>query len=352
MTWLAWRQFRFQAMIAAMALAALGVVVIATGPGLAHLYDSSVGACHPGTDCSAVVARFLGNDGALQFALRVAMVVVPGLIGVFWGAPLVAREIETGTFRLAWTQSVSRTRWLLVKLLLGGLAAMVAAGLLSLAVTWWFSPFDRASMTQFDVFDQRGIVPIGYAAFGFVAGVVTGIVVRRTVAAMAVTLVVLVLLRVGVAEIVRPHTFTPVKQDRALTTDPGIGYGVFSAPGASGQPTIIPGPAGIPNAWVYAVDIVDSRGTSLSPDVVARECPELSMGGPAAGSGGGGAHAQAAGGPLGDCAARLAATYHERLTFQPANRFWPLQWTELGIFLALTAVGGGAGLWWIRRRGV
>lgn len=57
------------------------------------------------------------------------------------------------------------------------------------------------------------------------------------------------------------------------------------------------------------------------------------------------------GGPLGDCAARLDATYHERLTFQPADRFWPLPWAGLGIFLALSVVMSGAGAWWLRRRG-
>ena len=61
---------------------------------------------------------------------------------MFWGAPLVARELETGTFRLAWTQSVTRTRWLAVKLALVGLASMAVAGLLSLILTWWSSPID------------------------------------------------------------------------------------------------------------------------------------------------------------------------------------------------------------------
>ena len=59
----------------------------------------------------------------LQVALITLVLVVPALIGMFWGAPLIAHELETGTFRLAWTQSVSRRRWLLVKMGLVGLAA-------------------------------------------------------------------------------------------------------------------------------------------------------------------------------------------------------------------------------------
>ena len=64
------------------------------------------------------------------------VVLVPGIIGIFWGAPLVARELEAGTYRLAWTQSITRTRWLATKLGVVGLLSMVAAGLLSLMATW------------------------------------------------------------------------------------------------------------------------------------------------------------------------------------------------------------------------
>ena len=73
------------------------------------------------------------------------MLVLPALIGLFWGAPLIARELEAGTHRLVWNQSVTRTRWLAVKLGLLGLAAIAAAGLGSLAVDWWSDPLDKAA---------------------------------------------------------------------------------------------------------------------------------------------------------------------------------------------------------------
>src|SRR5205823_3060366 len=92
------------------------------------------------------------------------VVAVPAVLGIFWGAPLVARELESGTHRLVWTQSVTRTRWMAVRLALVGLAAMAVAGLLSLIVTWWASPFDRARLDRYATFDQRYLVPIGYAA--------------------------------------------------------------------------------------------------------------------------------------------------------------------------------------------
>ena len=80
----------------------------------------------------------------LYIAGLILLYVTPGIIGVFWGAPLVTRELEAGTFRLAWNQGVTRTRWIAVKLAAVGLAAMAVSGLLSLAVTWWASPVDRA----------------------------------------------------------------------------------------------------------------------------------------------------------------------------------------------------------------
>ena len=122
-----------------------------TGPHLAHLYATSgLAACPAHGDCSTLTINFLSqmkSDAiypALYFLDAGILIVAPAIIGIFWGAPLVTRELEAGTFRLAWNQSVTRTRWLAVKLGLTGLAAMATAGLLSLMITWWASPIDRA----------------------------------------------------------------------------------------------------------------------------------------------------------------------------------------------------------------
>ena len=131
------------------------------------------------------------DDGKLQTLALALVLIVPVVIGMFWGAPLVARELETGTFRLAWTQSVTRLRWLLVKLGLVGLASAVVGGLLSLMVSWWFSPIDKVSANRFSpaAFGMHGFVPAGYALFAFVLGATVGVLFRRTLPAMAVTLV-------------------------------------------------------------------------------------------------------------------------------------------------------------------
>ncbi len=208
-----WRQFRPQALVGAAGLLIVAVVLALTGPHLVHVYDTELAACRAGGGqgpaCNfAVTGLFPG----LQIALNTVVLVIPVLLGMFWGAPLIAREIETGTFRLAWTQSVTRLRWLLVKMGLVGLAAMVVAGALSLLSTWWFAPLDKVNQNRFSPasFGLHGFVPAGYALFAFALGATVGLLVRRTLPAMAVTLVGFIVVRLGVAELVRPHFMSPV----------------------------------------------------------------------------------------------------------------------------------------------
>ena len=203
MTWLTWRQFRAQAIVAAAALAVVAIAQAVTGPHLAHLFASSgVATCQAHGTCGTDVTAFMdqlksAGDTVVFFLSNALLGVTPALIGIFWGAPLIAREIEAGTFRLAWSQSVTRLRWLAVKLGLIGLASMATVALLSFMVTWWASPIDRANglpdgrngttgLNHFspELFLARGIAPIGYAAFAFALGVTAGLLLRRTVPAM------------------------------------------------------------------------------------------------------------------------------------------------------------------------
>ena len=329
----AWLQFRMQAALTAGALTIVAVVLALTGPGLVHVYDTTVASCAAQRDCPAATTNFTGTDGPLQVFLGFLLLVVPLLIGMFWGAPLVSREFEAGTFRLAWTQGVTRSRWLAVKLGLGAVASAAIAGLLSLMVSWWSSQLDYVNASPFDSlrFGARGVVPIGYAAFAFALGLTAGLVFRRMLPAMLAALVGFAAAREVVTAWVRPHLFTPLHLSLPITTatpvsidqtSPGVIEAFESVRGIS-----------LPNAWVYSARVVDQAGHTPTTSFLSRACPLGNYG------------------PLNprDCTARLAARFHQVVTYQPGSRYWPMQWYELAIFLGLSIVLGGFCFWWIRR---
>lgn len=322
MTWLAWRQARAQSAIGLAAVLAVAVAAVAAGR----------------------------TDTMLRLWLSTLVVVVPGLFGAFWGAPLVASELESGSFRLAWTQDISRVRWLTLRLAVSGLAAMAVAGLLSWLVTWWAGPQDRAGLDQFGSFDARGIVPVGYAAFAFALGVLLGTVLRRTVAAMAATLVLFTAARLAFRLLVRPALLPPVTQ--ALALNPSTtGYGSSGFLPFVPPSSLQPAAPDLPNAWVTSVAIVNGEGHALASSVLARTCPDIGHGG---GGHVGGGHVQASQGVVNatqECVARIAAAYHELITYQPAGRYWPLQWYELGVFLGAALLLAAACAWRVRRIG-
>lgn len=236
MTWLTWRQFRPQAVTALAALAVFAILLGATGPHLASMYrGSGIAGCRSGA-CGQLAGNFLlALSGAYTavFMLGIAAVILaPAVIGVFWGAPLVAREFETGTFRLAWIQSITRSRWMAVKLAVLGLAAIAVTEGLSLLYGWWAAPIGQAArlapgsnfplgMSPFGLlaFDAHGIVPVGYAAFGFTLGVAAGVLIRRALPAMAVTLVIFAAVQVAVPLAVRPNLFPAEYTTQSLTAN-------------------------------------------------------------------------------------------------------------------------------------
>src|SRR6202035_5272292 len=230
MTWLAWRQARTQIAVALAATAAV-----------------------------AVAAAVAGRGGStLRLWLSVLVVVAPGLLGVFWGAPLVAGELASGSFRLAWTQDVSRVRWLAARLAVSGLAAMAVSGLASWLVTWWAGPLDRVGLNQFGSFDSRDIVAVGYAAFAFTLGVLLGTLLRKTVPAMAATLLAFTAARVAFRLLARPQLLPPVT--RVLALNPATtGYGSSGFLPLAPSAALLPAAPHLPNAWVTSIAIVNGK---------------------------------------------------------------------------------------------
>jgi ABC-2 family transporter len=331
MTWLTWRQFRIQAATAITALAAFAILLAVTGPHLASMYGTSgIAACR-GQACESIASGFLDRvDGIypVVYMLGIAGVALaPAVIGIFWGAPLLAREFETGTFRLAWTQTVTRTRWLASKLALLGLAAMAVTEGFALMFGWWAAPIGQAArvgnfpkfplgMGPFSLpaFDAHGVVPLGYAAFAFTLGVTAGVLLRRTVPAMAVTLAVFAAVQIAMPLAVRPHLFPPAHTTVSIADQFS---GLQSVRPGGGFALALAFTPSEPGAWILSSGAVNAAGQPVS--VLPAACLHRDDPMPCIASHG----------------IRVAVTY------QPASRYWPLQWAETAIFLVLALLLAG-----------
>jgi hypothetical protein len=346
MMWLAWRQFRAQAIVAVATIAVLACLFLATGGHLAHLYAvSPLAGCHAADGCPQLAMQFLGQaklNGAIPvmfFAGFTVLITLPAIIGAFWGAPMLTRELESGTYKLAWNQGVTRSRWLLVKLGLLGLAAMITAGLVSLAYTWWVSPIDKAggfpdNMSQWSrlspmMFADRGIAPVGWAALGFVLGLTAGVVIRRTVPAMAVTMAVFAALAILWPGHVRSHLIPPRTVSTSVTAT-ALSGALMTHTGQLiipvGQPAV---PLSLPGAWIVSNRTITPTGrVFVLPTVPACQDGSLSSR---------------------PCDAfLLSKRLRQVVRYVPASDFWPLQWYETAILFVLAVGLGGACTWRVR----
>jgi hypothetical protein len=339
-----WLQLRVQVKVALAALAAFAVVLAVTGPHLASLYAGAITGCHGGT-CANAANTFLSrltitSPYPTVYVFGVALTLAaPAIIGIFWGAPLIARELENRTFGLAWTQSVTRTRWLVIKLALAGLAAMAVTEALSLMQAWWADPiskaiglggpypfgsvFDQGRLGPF-IFPTSGITPLGYAAFGFALGTAAGAFIRRVVPAMAVTLAIIAAVQIAIPLWVRPHLIPP---DRTVISGPSFFASASVSVGTLAASTV----PGQPEAWIISSLAVNAAGRPVST-IPAACLPRGPVKAP----------------DPGRCMARLGI--REAITYQPASRYWPLQFIETGLLLALTLAIAGCCFWRLGRR--
>jgi hypothetical protein len=344
MIWLTWRQFRVQAISGAAALAALAITFAVTGPHLAALSDASgLATCHGKASCGALADGFFNQLNAdhtypvLYLIGTMAVLIAPAIIGLFWGAPLIAREIETGTCRLVWSQSVTRNRWLAVKLGVTGVAAMATAELLCLMQSLWAAPIGRAaglagtasllssgSLNPI-VFATHGITPMGYAAFAFALGVATGVLTRRVIPAMAITLAIFAAIQIAMPLWIRPHLIPPRHAVLPLASVN------LQSLGSSGDKPLV-GVARMdaePDAWIISSGPVDVSGhaATTSPPV----CNKASS-------------------PGGFEGCLTSHGIRAGVTYEPASRYWAFQGIETGIFIALAGVLAGFCSWQVSRR--
>lgn len=345
MTWLTWRQFRGSALTMATVLVTLTAALALTGPDLATGYATGIARCTPDNTCDRFFDLFFDRYQTPFMAVSLVVLLLPALIGLFWGAPLIARELETGTHLLVWNQSITRGRWLAVKLGLTGLTAMAAACLCGLAVTWWSGPLDKSApegFAQMDplVFSARGIAPMAYAAFAFILGVSVGMLIRRTLPAMALTLAIFAAIQLTMPLLVRPHLMPPVTSTFELS--PANVDGLHMSKGGDAEIFLraaIPGNMG---AWVLSSDLLDPSGRTIAGSGTAAAVEVSTTSGPCA---------PMARPGMNTCMAEINRLgYRQRATYQPLDRFWPFQWIETGIYALLTLGLTWLSFWWVRRR--
>jgi hypothetical protein len=328
MTWVVWRLYRVPGLASAAVLAAFAVLLLVTGLHLATEYHDAVRACTATKTCGSLRGTLsLSSFADIFVGLSVA---VPAVLGMFWGAPMVAREIEAGTSQFAWMQSITRVRWLAVKTGWLVLAAAIWGGAVAALVTWWSGPQNALSLDRFDanVFSLQGIVPVGYAVLAVALGITVGTLVRHTLPALAITLGVFVALRLVVTFFVRPHYLSALTLTQGLASNltPKGAYwqltsGILTRSGAVvPQQSTTGGTLGLGNV-------------SMPFSAVPANCRALLNNGPQR---------------MVSCLS--AHGFRQYLTYQPASHYWPFQFIETGIFLALAAALIAVAFLVIRRR--
>jgi ABC-type transport system involved in multi-copper enzyme maturation permease subunit len=299
MIWVSWRQSRSQAIACLGVLAALAIyaIVVSTSMRTAFSHDG-LPAClahSGGTNCPDAIQAFTNSFGsAVNVAFWSVLLIFPGLLGALIGAPLIARELEFGTWRLAWSQTVTRTQWLAVKLALVTGGVIVFGAAITAVITWYRAPMDRLTGHFINnAYDYEGLVLTAYilCAFGF--AVLAGLLIRRSIPAMVAAFVPWLAIRLVVEFVLRRHFEAPLTSvPSQASAAHGGGYGLGFIPPVTGHI----------GDWVL---------------------------GPGGGSGN-----------------QSGSSY----LYQPAGRFWAFQSIEAGIFVALTAIALGAAIWILRRR--
>jgi ABC-type transport system involved in multi-copper enzyme maturation permease subunit len=337
--WFVFRQHRKQFLVFGILLAAFAALLIPTGIHYWDTYQHTLATCaqHPATPSCGDLQDTLftsPTDGFIRTAVALATFGLPILVGLFLGSPLVAREYEEGTNKLAWTQSVSRRKWLTTKLLWAlGFALVYGIAIAALA-TWWFRTQNALEQYRFvqGHFETQGLMPAVYSVFFTAVGFTAGAWFRKTLLAFAVTLGVFVICLSGFAQWIRPQYMTP------LTVTSSMG------PGAIGGKI----PAG---AWVLNRDILDPGGKVFNSFDVAdmpQQCQVLTLDIHVSNT----SHAakvKAAGGdPLDDCLNQ--AGYRQVAKYQPGYRYWDFQRIEAGIYFGLTVLAVGGTYWLVLKR--
>lgn len=329
MTWVTWRRYRTRLVSLALFMLALVVFMVLTQ----HGYHDAVAKCGtqanvfaPQTACLKTVQRAESHANYVSWGIGL----LPFLIGLMFGAPLVASEIDSRTNRLAWSQGVTRTRWLLSGWLTIVVPVVVALSLIGLIVQWWASHVVTswafgAGLIQNTAFAISGVVPIASSVFALSCGTFFGVALRRFLSPYLGTFIALFAVEEFIYLKVFP-TLAPRMSvaatlngtNTALPSSLGpnprfVGYGFRSSPGYRTT-------AGTPSTnWIVEHCAKTTNfGQTLPGNSSYMQCLKIH-------------HLQAIN------------------FYQPQSHYWMLQWREAGIYLVLAAALLGLSVWMVSR---
>ncbi len=329
MLWVTWRQHRQQAIAAGAAFGALALFFAISGPAMSHTYHSSgLAACITShADCGELLNAFDSKYASFQFLVPLFLV-LPALMGIFFGVPLIAREFEQLTFRFAWTQSIPRRRWVIAKLVTFSAATLALGAAFAALVMWWSAPLVDSHTDRFvpGIFDLRGVVPVAYMLFAIALGVALGQVIGKVLPAMGATLVGFAGVRFLITIFVRKHFVAP---KHVLSS----GLRFDAAPRG---------------AWILSQNTIDRAGRIVAPgggldfQYLQSHCPNI----PLPGARGPGVSPVLGKDAVVSCVEKLGL--RTASTFQPVSRFWTFQWMEFAIYVGMALALLGFVIWRIK----
>ncbi len=329
MTWVTWRQHRVALAGVAAFLSVIAGYVWIVGLQLHHAFAAAT-TCSPSSpSCADLITNFNNMNHVLigGYVLQI----VPALLGAFVGAPVLARELETGTFRYAWTQGFGRWRWTLAKLIALGVMVAAAAGAISVMFSWYYQPYlargnQRLSLSEASplapgLFNLRGVSFAAWTLVAFAIGILAGVLIRRVVPAIVATLAAYTGLVLADGNFLRQHYLAP------LLTSTLNGAGSANGPGS----------AFVLSQWFTKGGTFAFYNWRDAPSSLIQACASPPQGG-----------GKSAPVSLYQCFVQHGYTQLTR--YQPASRFWSFQWIEGGWLLALSILLLAVTVWLVRRR--
>jgi hypothetical protein len=304
MIWLSWRQQRLETLVAAVLVTALAALLIPTGIHMATAYhQAGLAGCTGGAraaSCQQALDAFRLRFEQLG-SLSAWTTLFPGLIGILLAAPFVS-QLEQGTYRLDWTQSYPRRRWIASKLAVAIATALVASLALVVLMTWWRAPLVHLQgRIAPSAYDSQGIVVFGYVLFALAVTLAIGAVWRRAAPALVAGLGVYLAARIVVDMWLRARL----------------------APASSASWDVRGRAPNLDHAWVLHQYVTGADGTPIAD----LSCPH---------------------GASGACQPDTAAGAVHAV-YQPAGHFWMLQTRETALFGLVALVLIAFASWWTER---